>query len=73
MEWWYFDDEKENKREIILNSHDSIILSGIETQYNYIIKTARKIKNRAGFEVKFECEDCWKLVTLLFIFWNWIS
>ena len=61
------DDEK-NKKEIILNLHDSIILSGIETQYNHIIKAVRKIKNRTGFEVKFECEDCWKISYITFYF-----
>ena len=61
-------DEKESKKEIILNSHDSIILSGIEVQYNNIIKTVRKIKNRLGFEVKFKCDDCWKISYIAFYF-----
>ena len=48
------DDEKEVQKEIILNLHDSIILSGIEAQYNTAVITVKKIKDWSGFMAKFK-------------------
>ena len=53
------DDEK-NKKEIILNLHDSIILSGIETQYNTTVVTVKKVKNWSGFIAKFKNSEKWE-------------
>ena len=52
-------DEK-NKKEIILNLHDSIILSGIETQYNITVVTVKKVKNWSGFIAKFKNSEKWE-------------
>ena len=52
-------DEK-NKKEIILNLHDSIILSGIETQYNITVVAVKKVKNWSGFIAKFKNSEIWK-------------
>ena len=54
-------DEKEPEKEINLNWHDSIILSGIETQYNSVVKSVKKIKNRPGFMVWFKNSEKWRL------------
>ena len=48
------DDEKEVQKEIILNLHDSIILSGIEAQYNTTVIAVKKIKDWSGFMAKFK-------------------
>ena len=55
------EDEKEAPREINLNWHDSIILSGVETQYNSVVKSVKKIKNRPGFMVSFKIGEKWRL------------
>ena len=54
------DDEKETKKEIILNLHDSIILSGIETQYNSDVKSVKKIKKWSGFTMKLKDKEDWE-------------
>ena len=54
------DDEKETKKEIILNLHDSIILSGIETQYNSDVKSVKKIKKWSGFTMKLKDKENWE-------------
>ena len=55
------DDEKEVQKEIILNLHDSIILSGIETQYNTAVIAVKKIKDWSGFMAKFKNSERGKL------------
>ena len=52
--------KKESKKEIILNLHDSIILSGIETQYNSDVKSVKKIKNWPGFTMKLKDNENWE-------------
>lgn len=54
------DDEKEVQKEIILNLHDSIILSGIETQYNSDVKSVKKIKKWSGFTMKLKDKEDWE-------------
>ena len=62
------DDEKEVQKEIILNLHDSIILSGIEAQYNTAIIAVKKIKDWSGFMAKFENSERWKSTCFNFNF-----
>ena len=52
--------KKETKKEIILNLHDSIILSGIETQYNSDVKSVKKIKKWSGFTMKLKDKENWE-------------
>lgn len=54
------EDEKEAPKEIILSLHDSIILSGVETQYNTAVKSVKKNKNWPGFMVWFKNNENWK-------------
>ena len=54
------DDEKEVQKEINLNLHDSIILSGIETQYNSDVKSVKKIKKWSGFTMKLKDKENWE-------------
>ena len=53
-------DEEKTQKEIILSLHDSIILSGVETQYNTAVIAVKKVKNWSGFIVKFKNSERWE-------------